>query len=282
MKARVVVTRDEPPGGPLASALERHGLAPVLCPAVAEAGPLDPAPLEDAAQALERYDWLIVASRRAVLALFEARSGRRLPASVRTAAVGPSTAEALAAFGASNTVVAPEAGARSLAATLASESWTGKRVLLPRAEGGSTELAEALKAAGANVEEVVAYRTLSREPGEILAAWPSPDPDAAIVASPSAARALIAGLGVERLAGLAALIAIGPTTAAAIAAAGLVASLPHEATFEAAAALAAELLEAGETDPAKPARATAAAVATSTPVPVSPPTPAPTRKGESR
>jgi uroporphyrinogen-III synthase len=116
-----------------------------------------------------------------------------------------------------------------------------------------------LRAAGAHVEEVVAYRTLSREPKEILAAWPAPDPDAAIVASPSAARALISGLGVERLARLRALIAIGPTTAEAIADAGLVAAIPHQATFEAAAALAAELLDADETEPSKPVAATLAA-----------------------
>jgi uroporphyrinogen-III synthase len=243
VKARVVVTRDEPAGGPLATALARAGLEPIRCPVVREAEPLDAAPLARAAADLDRYDWLVVASRRAVESLIRARGGRVLPAALRTAAVGAGTAEALAAHGATATLTAPDAGSRALIERLARESFSGRRVLLPRADGGSGDVAAALRGAGAIADEVVAYRTIELEPEAVRAAWPSPEPDAAVIASPSAARALILAIGVERLNRLDLLVAIGPTTAAEIARAGLIATMPKSATFEAIAELLAEWLE---------------------------------------
>ncbi|HEV2104413.1 MAG TPA: uroporphyrinogen-III synthase, partial [Candidatus Eisenbacteria bacterium] len=59
---------------------------------------------------------------------------------------------------------------------------------------------------------------------------------AAVVASPSAARALLAALGPGPLRAVE-LVAIGSTTAAALAAAGLAPRLPARPEFAAAAAL---------------------------------------------
>jgi uroporphyrinogen-III synthase len=244
MRARVVVTRDEPADGPLATALRRAGLEAVPVPVVTHAGPLDPEPLRRAASTLETYDWLIAASRRGVEALMDARPGTKLPRSLRTAATGTSTAQALAARGATGTLIAREAGADGLIAALAGESWSGKRVLLPRAEEGSRDIACALRAMGAEVSEVVAYRTVALEPDRIAAAWPARDPDALVIASPSAARALVDGVGVKRVARVRILVAIGPTTAESLARLGLAARVPSHASFEAVAALTAELLAA--------------------------------------
>ena len=72
---RVAVTRDEGPDGELAAALRSHGLEPVACPAVTFGPGPEPDRLADAARHLERYHWLVVASRRAVTALMEARAG---------------------------------------------------------------------------------------------------------------------------------------------------------------------------------------------------------------
>jgi len=63
-----------------------------------------------------------------------------------------------------------------------------------------------------------------------------------VIASPSAARALVHGVGVERITRVRARVAIGPTTAEALALLGLEAQVPGHASFEAAAALTAELL----------------------------------------
>jgi uroporphyrinogen-III synthase len=94
---RVAVTRDEADDGPLSQALRRRALEPVSCRVIREAPPADPENLTRAASELERYDWLVVASARAVTALAEARGERPFPAALRTAAVGRKSAAALEA-----------------------------------------------------------------------------------------------------------------------------------------------------------------------------------------
>src|SRR5262249_42507718 len=152
----------------------------------------DTAPLARTAASLERFDWLIVASPRAVAALMDARGGAALPANVRTAAVGAKTAACLAAPGAAAPLPAAREGAAALIETLrGADDWRDRRVLIPRAAEGGCEIALALERLGAIVEEVAAYRTIERPREEIAAAWSAAAPEAAVVASPSAARALV-------------------------------------------------------------------------------------------
>lgn len=237
-RLRVAVTREEAPDGPLAAALRRHGMDPVSCPVVGEVAAPDAAPLQRAAEALESYDWLVVASARAVTALVGARDGRALPAALRTAAVGPKTAATLVAHGASAPLVAPSAGAGPLMMALrGADRWPGRRVLLPRAAEGRRDLGESLRRFGATVDEVAAYRTVPRPPDEIAAAWRAAAPDAVVVASPSAARALVAALGAQPLRRLEPVVAIGSTTAMALVSLGVRAMVPPRADFEAVAEL---------------------------------------------
>jgi uroporphyrinogen-III synthase len=110
-------------------------------------------------------------------------------------------------------------------ALLASRSFAGERVLIPRAEDGRTEAIELLRAAGVIVVDVVAYRTAPVAAGEptlvagrdLLAAGRA---TACCVFAPSQVSALIAISGP-----LAALdtqfVAIGDTTAAALRDAGV-------------------------------------------------------------
>jgi uroporphyrinogen-III synthase len=235
---RVAVTREEAADGPLGEALRRRGMLPVGCSVVAEAPPPDPAPLRGAASDLERYDWLVVASVRAVTALMGARDLRPLPAGLRTAAVGPRTAAELVACGASAPVTARTAGAGPLMLALShADSWPGRRVLLPRAAEGRRDLGDSLRRYGAQVDEVTAYRTVARPPDEIAAAWRRAAPEAVVVASPSAARALVAAIGAEPLRRLEPVVAIGSTTAMALVALGVRAIVPERAEFEAVAEL---------------------------------------------
>ncbi|TMQ67788.1 MAG: uroporphyrinogen-III synthase [Candidatus Eisenbacteria bacterium] len=242
---RVAVTRDEGGEGVLSEALRRHGMEPVPCPVVAEMPPLDPAPLAAAARTLEEYDWMIAASARAVAALMALRAGRLLPRELRTAAVGPSTAQALALSGAVTAVTAATAGAAPLLEILRPlDRWPERRVLLPRAAEGRPEILEALRGWGARVDDVVAYRTVPRPPAEIAAAWRDAAPDAAVVASPVAARALVQALGAAALRRLEPVVAIGSTTSMALVALGVRAVVPPRAAFEAVAALLAGMREA--------------------------------------
>jgi uroporphyrinogen-III synthase len=236
---RVAVTRDESLEGPLSDALRRRGLEPIPCAVIRETVPPDPQPLARAAAELERYEWLVVASQRAVAALLEARAdGQTLPATLRTAAVGARTAERLIAAGAGTPLVAAYPGAAALIAVLEhADQWPGRRVLVPRAMEGSRDLGWALRRWGARVDEVVAYVTVERPAEEVARAWHDATPDAVVVASPSAARALVRGVGAEALRRLERVAAIGSTTAMQLVALGVPAVVPARADFGAVAEL---------------------------------------------
>src|SRR5690606_19462441 len=94
---RVAVTREEEPGGPLASAVARRGARTLDWQAVRTVPPEHPAPLCAALERLAGYDWLVFTSARAVAAVAELVAA---PVSgPRVAAVGRATAEAARAAG---------------------------------------------------------------------------------------------------------------------------------------------------------------------------------------
>ncbi|MBK5257676.1 MAG: uroporphyrinogen-III synthase [Vicinamibacteria bacterium] len=239
---KVAVTRDEPPDGPMHEALRRHGFEPQSCPVLEERAPADPEALRKAAGALHEYDWLICASARSVRALRVARQAP-WPRGLCTAAVGEATAEALVGAGADPPpIVASESGAQALCAHLLDiERWANRRVLVPGVEGGRRELVDGLAAAGAVIDEIEAYRMRVRPDQHIKHAWSEAASDAAVITSPSVGRALIAALGVPPFLNLRALVAIGATTAAALAEYGIHAETPKETGFEPAARRLAEL-----------------------------------------
>jgi uroporphyrinogen-III synthase len=264
---RVAVTRDEGPDGPLAGALRRRGLTPVCCAVVRESASPEPERLARAARALDRYDWLVAASARAVSALASAGVPMSLPATLRTAAVGSATAESLVAHGAQAPLTAPEAGAAALVEVLRdADAWPGRRVLLPRAANGGPELGKALRHWGATVDEIAAYGTIERPREEILACWHAAAADAVVVASPSAARALVHAVGAASVRRLEPVIAIGPTTAMALVAQGVAAVVPPRADFESLAEFVSEI--ASRAAPAHPhGNITASGAAAASPAP---------------
>ena len=79
-----------------------------------------------------------------------------------------------------------------------------------------------------------------------MRAWSEGRPEAALIASPSAAFALVDVLGQGALCALREVVAIGATTAAALQTLGVPARVSSRATFEAAAATLLESLNAEE------------------------------------
>lgn len=204
----------------------------VHTPLIRIAEPADRAPLDAALERLADHSIIALTSRYAVTALVEgllASGGdaRRL-AHARLAVVGAATAAALRARGLAADVVArPETGAGLLAALRAGGPLAGERVLLPRSQLADAALPEGLRAAGAAVTAVTAYRTAAVEaPLQVdLSAC-----DAVLFTAPSTVRAF------RRLYGAALprkllLWCRGPRTeAAARAAFGRAAPLPATAT----------------------------------------------------
>jgi uroporphyrinogen III methyltransferase/synthase len=139
---------------------------------------------------------------------------------VRTAAVAPGTAEAASKEGFRVDYVAKNHTGESLARELAGEL-LGKRVLLPRSDRADDRLPSALRAAGAEVIEVIAYRTAAPEAIDphMLQRVRNAEVEAIIFASPSAFHNLQSWIPGAELAALSQRVqfaAIGPTTARAL------------------------------------------------------------------
>jgi uroporphyrinogen-III synthase len=210
-----------------------------------EQPPADPAPLDAAARDLEAYDWVVVASARAVRAITRAR-GAAWPPEIRTAAVGRATADALVEAGVTRpTLVAPTPGAEALVTLLSDVDWVDRRVLVPTTPGGGRLLADHLRAAWALVDEVEAYVMAPREPHAIAADWTAARPDAAVLASARTAEILADAVGADALRALHAVVAIGQTTAAALERLGVPWIVAPDARFAMAAAAMADALGSG-------------------------------------
>ncbi len=217
LRPRVLALRPEDQGGPLVAALEGAGIGAVNVPAI-EIVPVEPGGLLDDAVALTRPGgWVVLASAngaRSALAAF-ARTGAAT-GSLRWAVLGAATAGALAAGG----IVPAFRPSAPTAAVLARELplIDGDRVLVPRADIADSILPEVLRARGALVTDVVAYRTVEAPASsrEGLAAAIDDGPiDAIVLTSGSTARgllALAAGEARERLLATA-VVAIGEPTA---------------------------------------------------------------------
>jgi uroporphyrinogen-III synthase len=171
---RVVVTRPAHQAEGLCAAFEAAGATVERLPLIAVVPPDDPAPLHHAAADLARYRWIAFTSANAVRALAEAAGGslEKLPGDVKVAAIGKATARALREVGARVDLVS-EGGrgavlAEELMATDAESAHPPPRgpVLLPLAADARPDLADGLRAAGYEVEEVVAYD--KRAPGDTL------------------------------------------------------------------------------------------------------------------
>ncbi len=217
----VVVTRDEPPRGPLAERLARAGARVLHWPAMTVAPAVDPAPLARALGRLESFDWIVLTSAHAVEAVAAHRA--HFPAALRVAAVGAATAAAARERGWRVDRVPAEFNAEALVAAFAAAGdAAGARVLFPAADRAATTLETGLAALGAEVLRVEAYRTLAAplDRARCLAAAGRGEVDVVTFASPSAVDGLAESLGEPALRDLlarAAVAAIGPTTAESLA-----------------------------------------------------------------
>lgn len=244
---RVAVTRAAGDDA-LTRRLRQLGAEVLEAPSIALAPPASFDELDAALRALDAVDWIAFASATAVERTVARAAQLGVPraalARPRLAAVGPATAERLAALVRPPDLVPAEARGEALAAALAA-AVRGRRVLVPRAQEGRPELVDGLARAGAAVAAPAAYRTVPAPPealAPLAAALAEGRVEAVLFASPSAVRSVAAALGVRApLLARAVLAAIGPTTAAELRSHGfgdvlLPASASAEALADAVAA----------------------------------------------
>lgn len=232
----VVITRDEPEGGALERELARLGLRSLHWPVLRIGPPGDSLPFERALANLRAFDWIVFASPRAVQAVVTHTGTKWRATFPCVAAVGTATARALEEAGWRVDVVARGATAASLLEAIALRVEAGDQILLPWSSRALPTLARGLAALGAVVRSVEAY---SNTPAALDAPAcrrliRSGSVSAVLFASPSAVDGLSAALGARSFDALlrkAPAIAIGPTTARALAAHGIRATIAHPHTL---------------------------------------------------
>lgn len=222
---RIAVTRPLEQARRLVEVLRELGAEPLSCPTIRIADPADPAPLRRAVESLDEYDWVVFTSANGVERFWrelESQSGPGFPAETRLAAIGPATAEALKMRGFSPELVPEEYVAEAVAdALIAVGGLAGRRLLLPRAAGARRVLPERLTAAGAHVDEVIAYEAKPDLEGiaRLQAAIEAGEVDMVTFTAASTVRHFVESAGTDL--GKARVAAIGPITARAARSAGL-------------------------------------------------------------
>jgi uroporphyrinogen III methyltransferase/synthase len=196
--------------------------------------PDDAAPLEEVCARAGEFDWIIFSSANAVDAFFDrllagAQDLRALKAA-KLCVVGPTTAERLAKRGLKADLMPADYRAEAVVRALAElGDVEGLKILLPHADIGREVIADELRKRGAEVTEVVAYRTVMAEAereGEpdIYRMLLERRIDAVTFTSASAVRNFVRALGAEPAVDLlrtTVIASIGPVTAEAASQSGV-------------------------------------------------------------
>jgi uroporphyrinogen III methyltransferase / synthase len=227
---RIVITRAAVQSEAIARELALRGAMPVLLPLVSFAEPEDFAPLDGAIAQIEQFDWIIFTSAQAVRAVVK-RSEKLKNSSIRTgsklrvACIGPVSAEAAREVGFSVSYVAEMHTGAALGQELG-ERLRGAKVFLPRSDRANPDLPLALNRHGAQVTNIVAYRTLRATElnQRSLKQVAEGNADGILFFSPSAVQHFAELFGGEQLRTLQdklAITAVGPVTASALRGAGV-------------------------------------------------------------
>jgi uroporphyrinogen III methyltransferase/synthase len=246
---RIVVTRSREQAGELVEILESLGAEPIEAPMIRIAPPEDYGPLDNAIAEVASFDWILFTSANAVDAFMRRlQSGAgdmRNLKGVKLCAVGPVTAERLASYGVKADLEPAEYRSDAIVPALREAGHAdlaGVKFLLPRADIAREVLVEELRKAGAEITDVISYRTLLAEieregDPDIYRMLLEKGIDVVTFTSPSTVRNFVQVFGAEQAADLlrtTAVASIGPVTAEAAEQYGITTSImPKEYTIPA-------------------------------------------------
>jgi uroporphyrinogen-III synthase/uroporphyrinogen III methyltransferase/synthase len=168
---RILVTRAAQQAGKLSEGLRALGAEPVEVPVLEIQPPANYDAIDRALRAIQAYDWLILTSANAIPFIHVRAMDldvTLLQLKPKIAAIGRATAQALETMLHVQASVTPkEYVAESLVCELAPQI-AGKRVLLARAAIARDVIPDALRAAGATVDVIDAYRNVMPEAAPAL------------------------------------------------------------------------------------------------------------------
>ena len=166
----IVVTRAEAQAAELVEALEARGADVLRLPTIRIVPTSDTESLERAVRSASSYDWVVFMSVNGVEFFSRAADDIDLGAvraleGPRICCIGPATALALNRVGVSIDLSPDVHVAEALLETLSDEGGplAGRRFLIPMAAEGRPIVPDGLRAMGATVDIVVAYRTVPVE-----------------------------------------------------------------------------------------------------------------------
>jgi uroporphyrinogen-III synthase len=162
---RLLVTRPRDQAEPWCAQLRAQGVAAEMLPLIAIGPPADAAPLREAWSRLTDTAFVMFVSANAASGFFAARpAGAVWPARTLAGSTGPGTTAALQALGVPAACIAEpprepaQFDSEALWRVIAARPWQGAQALVVRGEQGRDWLAEQLRAQGAQVRFVDAYR----------------------------------------------------------------------------------------------------------------------------
>jgi uroporphyrinogen III methyltransferase / synthase len=170
---KVVVTRAREQSSDLVAKLSEMGADVLECPTIKVVPSENLSALDSAIADLKSYDWIVFTSVNGVKhffdRLFVKGSDSRAMGHLRTAAIGPATADMLFKFGLKTDIIPENYRAESVVEAFLKENIAGKKILLPRAQEARPILPVELRKMGAIVDEIITYRTIQdRQNANIL------------------------------------------------------------------------------------------------------------------
>jgi uroporphyrinogen III methyltransferase/synthase len=161
---RILVTRAQEQARELSALLVEQGGEPVECPTIQVVPPESWRELDEAVAELGQYHWVVFTSVNGVRPFMERLRQRgqdaRAFAGLRLCCIGPRTAEELRVYGLRADLIPSEYQAEGVIDAMKAAGVAGQRVLIPRAAVAREILPEQLRAMGAEVRVVTAYRTV--------------------------------------------------------------------------------------------------------------------------
>jgi uroporphyrinogen III methyltransferase/synthase len=219
---RIVVTRARAQASDLVQRLGRLGAECIECPTIEVVAPESWQALDRALEVLDTYQWLVFTSVNGVQFFFDRlfKNGldTRALGHLKTAAIGPVTAQRMRQLGL-NTDIMPESyRAESVVDAFSKQSIKGAKVLLPRAKEARPILPLELQRMGADVDEVTIYQTIQSTEGskELIEQLHSGRIDMVTFTSSSTVRnfkALLPEESIDALMAPVTVASIGPITA---------------------------------------------------------------------
>ena len=201
---RVLISRARKQAGALSLSLRQLGCVVIEIPFIEIRRPSSYKPLDTALRKLSDYDWLVLTSVNGVEALFSRIESLKIStaelAGLKIAAIGPATRKAMESRSVRVHVTPREYVAESVVSAL-KRRVKGKKVLLVRAKVARDVIPRELRKAGATVEVIEAYETVTPKNSqarlrEVLANR-SKKPHAITFTSSSTVRNFVALLGLR-------------------------------------------------------------------------------------